>query len=72
MGGSYSFWGTSTSFEFLEAAAALDKIELTELGEANAVLRATTLSTGGMASAISALRKQCGATAAAVPSMAGQ
>jgi hypothetical protein len=71
-GGSYNLWGTSASFEFLEAAAALDKIELTELGEANAVLRATKLSTGGMASAISALRKRCSATTATVPSMAAQ
>ena len=63
-GGSYNLWGTSVSFDFLETAAALDRIELTELGEANAVLRATKLSTGGMASAISTLRKHCGAAAA--------
>jgi hypothetical protein len=59
-GGSYITWAAASSFEFLEAVAARDKIEITEPGGADAAARVTTLSTAGLSQAISALRQRCG------------
>jgi hypothetical protein len=59
-GGSYITWGTLSSFEFLEAAAARDQIEMTEPGDADTAARVTKLSTAGLSEAVSALRQRCG------------
>jgi hypothetical protein len=59
-GGSYIPWTALSSFEFLEAAAARDKIEITEPGDADAAARVTKLSTAGLSQAVSALRQRCG------------
>jgi hypothetical protein len=60
IGGSYITWGAVSSFEFLEAAAARDKIEIAEPGDADAEPRITTLSTTGLSQTIAALRQRCG------------
>jgi hypothetical protein len=59
-GGSYITWGAVSSFEFLEAAAAHDKVEISEPGAVTAVTRVTTLSTAGLSQAISEVRQRCG------------
>jgi hypothetical protein len=59
-GASYVTWGAVSSFEFLDAAAAHDNIELTEPGDADAGARVTKLSTAGLPQAVSALRQRCG------------
>jgi hypothetical protein len=59
-GGSYITWGTLSSFEFLESAAARDQIEMTEPGNADAAAHVTKLSTAGLSEAVSALRQRCG------------
>ena len=59
-GGSYITWGAVSSFEFLEAAAAHDKVEISEPGDATAIARVTKLSTAGLSQAISAVRQRCG------------
>jgi len=58
-GGSYITWAAASSFEFLQATAASDKIEITEQGGADAAERVTTLSTAGLSQVISALRQRC-------------
>lgn len=57
---SFISWATLSSFEFLEAAAARDKIEITEPGATDAAARVITLSTAGLAQTVSALRQRCG------------
>jgi len=59
-GASYITWGAVASFEFLEAAAARDKIEITEPGDGDAAARVIKLSTAGLSHAVSALRQRCG------------
>jgi hypothetical protein len=59
-GASYMSWATLSSFEFLEAVAARDTIEISEPGDAEAVARVTKLSTAGLPQTISALRQRCG------------
>jgi len=61
-GGSYSLWGGYESFEFLEAATALDKIEIIEQRDAKATSHVTRLSTAGLSEAISTLRQRCSGT----------
>ena len=58
-GASFISWATLSSFEFLEAVAASDRIELTEPGAADAP-RVTKLSTAGLSQTVSALRARCG------------
>jgi hypothetical protein len=58
-GASFISWATLSSFEFLEAVAARDRIEITEPGAADAA-RVIKLSTAGLSQAVSALRARCG------------
>jgi hypothetical protein len=58
-GASYITWAAPSSFEFLEAVAARDKIEIAEISGADAAARVTKLSTAGLSQAISALRQRC-------------
>jgi hypothetical protein len=59
-GGSYITWAAVSSFEFLEAVAARDQLEIIEPGGADTPARVTTLSTAGLLQAVSALRQRCG------------
>jgi hypothetical protein len=59
-GASYMSWATLSSFDFIEAVAARDTIEISEPGDAEAVVRVTKLSTAGLPQTISALRQRCG------------
>ena len=61
-GGSYSLWSGFEGFDFLDAVAALDKIEIVDQRDSEAASRVTKLSTGGMTQAIAALRERCNAT----------
>jgi len=58
-GGSFNILDTYQPFDFIEAAATHDEIEITEHDSANASSRVTRLSTAGMAQATSALRQRC-------------
>ena len=58
-GASYISWATLSSFEFLEAAATHDSIEITEPGDAGAAGRVIRLSTAGLSQTVSALRQRC-------------
>jgi hypothetical protein len=59
-GASYISWATLSSFEFLEAAATHDNIEIAEPGDAGAAGRVIRLSTAGLSQTVSALRQRCG------------
>jgi hypothetical protein len=59
-GGSFDTRFTHMPFEFFQAAATHDAIEVTELDRTWQVTSSVRLSTAGLASAISALRKTCG------------
>ena len=60
-GGSYVTWGATSSFEFLEALAARERIEIAEPADGDAAPRVTTLSTAGLSRTISALQQRCAA-----------
>jgi hypothetical protein len=59
-GASYHTWGAVSSFEFLAAVAARDRLEITGPGEAATAPRVTKLSTAGLSQLISALQQRCG------------
>ena len=61
-GSSYNVWTGFVPFEFLEAAAALDRIEISEHLGVDAAPHVTRLSTAGMVQAIAAMRQRCSAT----------
>ena len=74
-GTTYGLWSAHAPYEFFEAAAAAETVEIVESGSAGTTPHITRLSAAGLSQAIAALRKRCGDTCppgdswvAAVPS----
>jgi hypothetical protein len=58
-GTSYSLWYAYARYDFFEAAAANQSVEIVESGTAGTPPRTTKLSTAGLSQAITALRQRC-------------